>query len=329
MSDTVAADPQATVSVEQDGRTLSGVGVDVARLQATVDSRTTADDAPEPVAAPAPAGTPADAPKPTRGQARFSELTQQREEARAEAARIKAEFDEFKAKFKDPTPAAPAIPVADTATTAGPVPGDTGQPLQPTRPKPLESEVGTKYDTYGDFVDDLSDWKVEQKLANLDERIDSRTQQQRNQQALFAQVESTRAKGRAAYKDFDMLLQHGAGTHVPMPQGALQIIYQLPNSEHVQYAIMKDAAVAARLAWIAFNQPHAFGLELSKIAPAAPAVTTASTGNPGSVTPPPPMQPVGSGSTTTSLSSAEHAKSGNYEAYKLARLAERGGGRRR
>jgi len=328
MSEEVAIDPVATVTVNQDGRTLSGVGVDAARLTETMDRRAPAEETDEAPAVPAGPAQPEPQPKLTRGQARFSELVQQREAEKAEKEAIKREFDEFKAKFRDPTaPAAPAPPQAGPATTAGPVPGETGQP-PPSRPEPTEDEVGTKYETYGAFVRDQAQWVWEQQQHKLGDLVRQQLEQQKSQQELLAQVESTRAKGRSVYPDFDMLLQHGAGTHVNMPEGAIRIIYSLPNSEHVQYAIMKDAALAQRLAWIATNQPHAFGLELSKIAPAAPAVSTASTGNTGSATPPPPMQPVGSGSTTTSLSSAEHAKAGNYAAYKAARLAERGGRRR-
>lgn len=35
----------------------------------------------------------------------------------------------------------------------------------PTRAKPLAADVGTKYQTYEDFVEDLADWKAEQKVA--------------------------------------------------------------------------------------------------------------------------------------------------------------------
>lgn len=39
------------------------------------------------------------------------------------------------------------------------------KPAEPryTRPKPTEAEIGTKYEAYGDYVEDLTDWKVEQR----------------------------------------------------------------------------------------------------------------------------------------------------------------------
>lgn len=329
--DAVAVDPSATVTVEQGGRTLSGTaGVSSDRLAETMDRRASADEANPPVSAtelekqPIPAET---QPKPTRGQARFSELTQKAKDAAAETARIRQEFDDYKARAAQQTPAAPSAHPPVAASTAGPVPGDTGQPS--TRPEPSEDEVGTKYQTYGAFVQDHGKWVVEQQQAALPSLIEQRIHASQQQQAFAAHVESTRAKGRAVYTDFDAMLQSGPGTYVNMPPGAIHAIYQLPNTEHVQYAIMKDGALAQKLASLAARDPYAFGLELALIAPATPAVSTASTGTVGSVTPPPPMKPVGQGSTTTIPSSADHAKAGNYQAYKASRAAERGGMRRR
>ncbi len=326
MNEPVAAvDPQATVSATQDGRTLSGVGVDVDSLHETMDSRAPVDpsDTPaQPHAAPVQTDN---QPKPTRGQARFAELTQQRKEAEAERDRLRQEFDDYKARTS-PAPAAPASPspsAPERSVPSVPNGGDSG------RPEPSEDEVGTKYSTYGAFVQDHGKWVVEQQQASIPQLIQQSITASQQQQAFLAHVESTRAKGRAVYTDFDAMLQSGPGTAVNMPLGAIQAIYNLPNTEHVQYAIMKDGALAQKLANLAVRDPYAFALELVTIAPAAPAVSTASTGNPGSVTPPAPMQPVGSGSKTTSLSSADHADTGNYQAYKAARAAERGGSRRR
>ncbi len=329
MSEEVAVDSHATTTVSHEGRTLSGVGVTADRLTETMERRAPESEASPPVtAAETPqAPVPADAPKQTRGQARFSELTQKAKDAEARAEAIQREYDEFKSR-QSQAPAPAAVPPDARATPAGPVPGDTGQPSY-TRPEPTEDEVGTTYQTYGAFVQDHGKWVVEQQQVALPNLIQQSIQASQAQQAFWSHVESTRAKGRAVYKDFDAVLQSGPGTFVDMPQGAIQTIYQLPNTEHVQYAIMKDRALAQRLANLAYRDPYAFAYELTKIAPAAPAVSTASTGNTGSATPPPPMKPVGSGSTTTALPSAEHAHVGNYAAYKAARAAERGGGRRR
>lgn len=329
MSEEIAVDPGATVTVEQGGRTLSGTsGVSSDRLAETMDRRAPADEATPPVSAAEPEKQPIPAdtqPKQSRGQARFAELAHQRKEAEAERDKIRQEFEDYKARASQ-APATPSAPPPVAATPAGPVPGDTGQS---SRPEPSEDEVGTKYQTYGAFVQDHGKWVVEQQQAALPQLIQQSISASQQQQAFQTHVESTRAKGRAVYKDFDAMLQSGPGTFVNMPPGAIHAIYQLPNTEHVQYAIMKDGALAQKLASLAARDPYAFGLELALIAPATPAVSTASTGTVGSATPPPPMQPVGSGSKTTNLSSADHARAGNFPAYQAARRVERGGIRRR
>lgn len=338
MSDTTP-DANLTVSVEQDGRVLSGVGVTKESLRETMDARSI-DETPaasppagsEPASAGSPTGaapSPTEQPKPTRGQARFSELTQQREaeKARADAAEKRAAELEARLSTSVTDSRSNNQPVSQQVQSQQQLP-QSNTPSS-SRPEPTEDEVGVglKYETYGAFVKDWHKWNQEQQ-PDVNQLVAQGIAAHTQAQQFATHIETTRAKGRAAYKDFDAMLQNGPGTYVNMPAPAIQAIYHLPNSEHVQYAIMKDGALAQRLASLAATNPYAFGLELAKIAPASPAASPASTGNPGSATPPPPMQPVGSGSTTTKLSSAEHARTGNYEAYKAARNAERGVRRR-
>lgn len=49
-----------------------------------------------------------------------------------------------------------------TRPVSSPEPADT---IEPTRAKPSEDEIGTKYENYAAFVEDLTDWKVEQREA--------------------------------------------------------------------------------------------------------------------------------------------------------------------
>jgi hypothetical protein len=328
-----AIDPNVTVSVEHDGRTLSGVGVSADALHDVMDRTAPAEEATA-VSPPADATAPVSPtsadhlqPKPTRGQARFSELTQKAKDAQARAEAAERKAAELEARLAQaPAPAQSKSPVAERLAPSAPNGGDSG--TLSDDPEPSEDEVGSKYAVYGDFVKAHGRWVVKQQERLIQDQVRSGIESHAQQQAFLSHVESTRAKGRAAYKDFDAMLQSGPGTYVDMPVAAVQHIFRLPNSEHVQYAIMRDGALAQRLAALAASDPFSFGLELSKIAPATPAVSTASTGTAGSATPPAPMQPVGTGSPTTSTSSAELAKLGNYEAYKAKRAAERGGRRR-
>ncbi len=46
-----------------------------------------------------------------------------------------------------------------------PEPARQSEPVTATRTKPIEDEIGTKYQTYADFTEDLADWKWEQREA--------------------------------------------------------------------------------------------------------------------------------------------------------------------
>lgn len=321
-----AIEPNAIVTVESGGRTLSGAGVSAEQLQETVDSheeRHAPADAPAKESAPVPSGSaPAtgEVPKQTRGQARFSELTQARKDAEAKAEAAERKAAELEARLSQAQPPAAQTPQAQQRQEPA-VPSQA----QPTRPKPSEDDIGTTYPTYADFVEDLSDWKTEQRLAAQDMRAAVRDMLKAEREAATfdTHVEAVRSKGRTAYKDFDAMLKSGPGTFVDMPMPAIKAILNHPASEHLQYKIMSDGALAQKLAQLAFTDAYNFAFELAKLAPAEPP----SNGHRPQQNIPAPMQPVGSGSRSSTPTSAEHAASGNYEAYKAARAAERKGRR--
>jgi hypothetical protein len=100
-------------------------------------------------------------------------------------------------------------------------------------------------------------------------------------------------------------------------------IYQHPQSEHLQYAISKDGALATRLAAM---DDIGFGLEMAKIA--APAAAPRRAAAPP---PPAPYQPVNGNSGTTVTASSELAGKGfDFDAsgYREKRAAERKANRR-
>jgi len=51
-----------------------------------------------------------------------------------------------------------------------------------TRAKPSEDAIGTQYESYGDYVEDLTDWKVEQRDAQRQEHEQRASIQQRHEQ---------------------------------------------------------------------------------------------------------------------------------------------------
>ncbi len=317
-------DPNATVSHEQDGRVLSGVGTSVEKLAETMDRHTP--EEPTPAVAPA-AGAPeavAAPPKVSKGRERFSELAKQRDEAKTRAEAAERERDELRARLSAP-PTAVHSPEPVRMPSAQPVVAPSVQPgAGQTRPQPLEDEIGTKYKSYADFVVDSARWVQEQSSSDVQAQIRASIEADRASRSFNDLVESTRAKGRGTYADFDAVLANGPGAMVPLGSfDKVQAIIHHPQSEHLQYAIMKDAGLAQRLSQMG---PIEFGLTLSAIAPSSPAASPASTGVSGSVTPPPPMQPVGSGSKTTVTPSAELPKRGfdfDKSGYREKRAAER------
>lgn len=310
------------VSAEIDGRVLTGVGTTVEALEKTLERHSVEEPAPTNSAEPA-AEEP---PKKVRGRERFSELTAERDAAREEAATAKREAEELKAKLAQPPTkesgngtTAPSAPVAAAPET--------------TRQKPTEDEIGTKYKTYGAFAEDLADYLFEQKIAklDLDARVRSTLDADRSRQALDHRVGEMRERATKRYPDFNEVLDKGPGAEVDLSpdentaKARMMAILNLPEPEHILYALGRDAAETARLAKLSDVE---FGLALARYAPADASVASpASTGARVTVAPPP-YQPVGGGSKTTVLPSAELPKRSGYDfdksGYREKRAAERG-----
>ncbi len=292
------------VSHEQDGRILTGVGVDVADLQATMDRHTPDPEPSSPTEPEPPTSEPVSTQtrdeagkfvKPARGQKRFDQLTAERETEKRRADAAERDRESLRAELeaaRRPAPVAPAAaPVEPTKASA-------------TRPKPTEAEVGEKYQTYGDYVEDLADWKAEQRLASLDldARVRTSIEADRASRTFADQMKTTFSKGREAYADFDAVFTNGPGLQVVLGasvengKARVEYISTLPGSEHLLYQIAKDANLAHRLAGLS---DVAFGLEVARLIPSAPVAVPASTRVPGASIAPAPYQPVGSGSKTT------------------------------
>lgn len=317
-----AIDTNTITSHEQDGRVLSGVGVSADRLAETMDRH-----APEPEPETPPAAEPgaAQPEKVTRGRQRFSDLTREREEARAETAKertareaLEREVTELRAKVQ---PAASPEPAKEPAKAA-----------EPTRPKPSEDEIGTKYQSYADFTEDLADWKYEQRQVAADpaKTVREILAQEREQQTFVSELRASQDRARKAYPDFDTLLK-GPAADIPLgrtPQEGVErvrFIVQHPQSEHIQAAILKDVAVAKSLQ---AADAYTFGtIVAGLVPPPTPA-------KPAWTPPPSPHPTVGASSPTTGKSSGELAAKGyDFDAsgYREKRAAERAasrGGRR-
>lgn len=325
------------VRVEHEGRILTGVGANAEDLQAVLERRAPepAEDHEPPAAEATAADATADTEKPkSRGAKRFEQLTAERESAKRDAdaerqkrAGIEQELAQLRAQLAQREPPAPS-----------PVPAPS--PSQTARTKPTEDEIGTKYQTYAEFAEDLADWKVEQRLSKLGLPLDGalditsvvRSYLDNDRAAAQHQdaVSATVQRGRAAYPDFDQVQTSGPGSQVMLGSSEenaaarVRAILSKPNAEHLVYAIGSDATVAKRLAALSDID---FGIALASLVPSdTTVVSPASTGVRPPVVAPAPYQPVGSGSKTTATPSASLVKGFDYDksGYREKRAAERG-----
>jgi hypothetical protein len=324
MAEAATVDPNLPVSHEVDGRILTGVGVSADALAETMERHE-----PEPAepSEPAAASDPP-APKLSRGQRRFDELTREREEARREAETARRERDELRAKLE-----AASRPQPAAEQTAPSAQAQQQVAANPTRPKPSVDAVGSTYPTYEDFLEDLADWKAEQRLAavDFDARIRQSIEADRASRSFADTVSNAFDRGRKAYPDFDAVITRGPGARITLgPTDAIgaargQRLAQLPNGEHVMYAIGKDAAVAERIRQM---DDVDFGMWLASMAPSQAVASPASTPAAGSPVIPAPYQPVGTGSKTSAipLSDLPHKAGFDFDksGYRERRAADRG-----
>lgn len=292
---------QATIEMPN-GVTFTGMGGDGDAFREQVEERheelgKTVDVAP----------ATAEKPKPVRK--RLDELTFQREEANRRAEAAEAKIKELEAKIAAPAVAKPA----DAPVTV---------PETVVRAKPAETEVGTKYPSYSDYVEDLADWKAEQREMKFRQELEARStasiEADRASRTIAASASDAFTRGRAAYPDFDAVLKAADGVIIPMEYQ--KAILKLPNPEHAMYGLAQDQTKLKAI--LNITDGVQLGMELAQFmpretgaSPAPPALVVRTTNAPA------PTQPVGSGSRTTRPSLQELADSGNYDAYKKARAA--------
>jgi hypothetical protein len=296
-------------------------------LAETMDARTA--DVPEttetaePAADPTPVSRNPDGTftKPTRGQRRFAEMKKREADAVAAATRSadeKVSAAERRAQELETRLAALEARRQERSPEPEPAPA-TPQGRQ----KPREDEIGDKYATYADFVEDLADWKAE---ALVEARINARFEQQAVYQTEAQKLQTFQQRARSAYPDFDEVLAN-APTDIVYPD--LRVLVDAPNAEHLVYTLAKDPDLARRIA--TERDPIRLGYLMASVRPPESVARPASTPTVVASSAPAPYQPVGTGSKTTTPSLGDLAASGDdYDAsgYREQRAAQRRGARR-
>ena len=299
---------------DQDGRSLTGVGVPEKDLTATITALEERTSEPVPDRAPNGQFQATKPERPSRGTKRFTELSQEAEAARAEAAQAKRERDELRQQLE----AKPKEPPA-TATTE----------VEPPAVKKFDKPRPKLTDFSGDEIledhaEAMARWEREKhEFENpVSAAVDQRIEADRATERFEARKREVSAAGNKAYPDFNAVLV--AGNVGPrFKDGQLPLIATLDGSEHILYGLAK--LTPAERGEIINLDPVRFGLRIAQFIPARPVGEAASTARPVPQTnAPPPIQPVGSGTRTTSPDLSELAASGNYEAYKAQRRQDLG-----
>ncbi len=302
MSETASPEtlqPQHDIELPN-GVVASGMGGDAEVIQEEIEARhEERTGKPLPGAPEFDANSPRLSKKQREAQSRIDQ-----EVGRTKEAIRRAEAAELKLRELEARPAATAQLVRET-----PKPQDGAAP---TRTKPTEDEVGTKYTSYADFVEDLADWRYEQRQAKddiskvIDARVAERIEADRASRSFTDSATSMVDRGRKMFTDFDAVRKDGAGSQVNLGPEKTAIILRLPNAERVIYEACKSAEVAGEL--LSITDPVEFGMRLARFSTETPAAQAA----PAKVTVPmtnaaPPMQPVGTSSRTSSPSLEELA----------------------
>ena len=208
-------------------------------------------------------------------QARIDELTRQKHEAAREAAYWRG--------------------LAETRAAK-----------ETTQEKPAGKPSADQFEDHSEYVEALTDWKLEQKLAERD----ARTQEQAK--ATTWQERANAAK--AEMPDFDEVM---ASSSAPMSAAMAEAIKESDIGPKVAYHLAQNPDVAARLANLS---PTSAAREIGKLeatlsaakAPApAPRVTTA----------PRPATPIGSG--RSAEGDPSKMSMADYETWRNAQLKQR------
>ena len=315
------ADTQTPPAAEQhdielpNGVVLSGMGGEPEELRIQFEERADERNGTPPPADEKPADTAASEPatKPLRGQARYNALTREKEDEKRRADAAEARAKELEAKLAaagEPKPVVPAREEPKPPVAAAPT----------VRAKPTEAEVGTKYPTYADYIEDLADWKAEQRITteraalikelseSFDARSTARIEAERATRSRGDRASEAMTRGRTVYSDFDAVLE--TVNDILLPPAYQDAILSVPHAEHVMYALAKDRAQLE--SFLKIQNGVELGLTLAKYIPSAAVASPASTAPVvRSTNAPPPVQPVGASARTTSVSSAELADHGD------------------
>jgi hypothetical protein len=259
--------------------------------------------------------------RPSRAQKRFDQFTAEKEAAIRARETAERERDDLRRQLDEARKPTPAVPPRSPEPAQSRTEPQTEPQKKPSWAE-FEAKIGETYQSWGDAQDAYFDAREAYLGAHdLDARIRQSIEADRASRSRQDHVRDVAAQAKAVYADFDAVLSSPHLNDGQWPVALIDYIWSQDGAPHILYALGKDPALAAR---IRTASPFTIGQELAKLVPAV-ASSPASTAATESVTPPPPYQPVGSGSKTTSPSSADLGGDEDYDnsGYREKRRTER------
>jgi hypothetical protein len=247
-------------------------------------------------------------------QKKIDKLTREKGELAAKLSEYEERFEQIekrlapKAETKDDKPAAKT---------------DASAP-----PKPLESDIGTKYKDWTEYNEALIDWKADRRLeAKLAER-DQSAQEREIQESQEALEEGYKTAADEFVEkeapDFNEAISKAAKAGMKLPEPIVNFIKELHNGPAVTYYLVTNPEEA--LALIEMSPAMGFatigrishGLETKVAPPKPPAKKIVSTA-------PPAVKPVAGNSAKISASPQDLSKSApdDYVRGRIAQIRER------
>ena len=242
-----------------------------------------------------PAETPPvdEAPDPAALKAEIEQLQADKEAAKEAAKKWRREKVEARADYfknREPAPAAPA-PAAETA-----------------KPNP------DSFDDYNDYVEALTDYKVEAKRKEWDQSEAQKKESTTHQQRMQTLQEKINA-GYDRYSDFEDV---ALAETVPITAMVMEALAETDNPADIAYYLGKNQPKAVAISRMT---PIAAARAIAQIEASLSGTTPPPAQNKKITGAPPPIKPVGSSNTVTK--DPEKMTQAEYNAYRLAQGAKR------
>lgn len=172
-----------------------------------------------------------------------------------------------------------------------------------------------KFETYEEFLEALSDYKVEQRAKQF-EQAENQRKANEQQKAQLDTFQERLSEARSRYTDFDEVV----GAQIPISQAMQQTILESDKGADLAYWLGSNPEESARIAKLS---PFAAAKELGKIEARFEAKPEPKKQAPVSKAPPP-ITPLASQSPAGSTKSPDEMTLAEYEAWRAS-----GGGKRR